>query len=542
MTAPSLQAYIQGQGSVNADNLNTFEQTCNNVADLRAFIGLPGMQVYMRGFVDTGDGGQGEFYWNASGTGPDNGGVTTIVPNGAATGVWSRITGSSGSGNSIVLVTGSSQTVTLADAYTSYVATADITLTLTRTIQLNNFFWVDVDADGGSITLSPNANDTITVNGISWPIGVAFVIGRGESARVYTNAGGNWYIKFLGPRLALESTLASASTTDLGTASTNIVTITGTNTITSFGNSAGVGNPLYFLRFTTALVLTHSSSLLLPSEQNITTQNGDTLVAQFLGSSNWKCINYQMQTGQSIGGQVQASHHLLSVSVSSNTDISVVQSGLMLADAAGNGNSYFAHSATVTNSTAVSGAGGLDTGTIGASTWYAVHVIYNPTSNTLNTVICLASGNPVMPSGYVYRARVGCVRTDGSAHLLRTLQYDDVAQYVIGTNPTAIPVMASGTASAWTAVPTGNFVPPTAHRINLVSFTDSANGVTFVVPNNSYNTSPSATNLIPLGASSQTTGSAVFLNGSMILESTNIYWASSGATNGLGCVGWQDNL
>lgn len=540
MSAPTLQAYIQGQGSVNADNLNTFEQTCDNVANLRAFIGLPGMQVFMRGYVDPGDGGQGDFYWNANGTGPDDGGVTTIVPNGAATGVWTRIIG--GTNNSIVSVISSNRTVGLSDAYTAVVADSDLTLTLDRTTLLNNFFWFDVDADGGSVTLSPNANDTITVNGISWPVGVAFVIGRGESARIYTNASGNWYVKFLGPRLAIESTLASASTTDLGASPTNVVTITGTNAITSFGTSAGVGNPLYFLRFTTALTLTHSTSLFLPSEQNLVTQNGDNLVAQFLGSGNWKVIAYQAVTGQPIGGQVQGLSHLLSVTVTSNTGISVNQSGLMLADATGNGNSYFARTAIVTNSTATSGAGGLDTGSIAANTWYAVHVIYNPTTNALNTVICVASGNPVMPSGYTFRARVGCVRTDGSTNLKRTLQYDNKAVYVVGTNPTVIPILASGTASSWTAVPTGNFVPPTAHRINMVAFTDAGVGYTYVVPNNSYGTSPSGTNMIPLGASSQTTGSATFIYGTLTLESTNIYWGSNAATSAIGCIGWEDTL
>lgn len=98
MTAPSLQVYIQGQGSVNSDNLNTFEQTCNNVVDLRAFVGALGVQVYMRGYVSAGDGGQGEFYWNASGTGPDDNGITNIVPTNAAVGCWTRLSNTGGGG------------------------------------------------------------------------------------------------------------------------------------------------------------------------------------------------------------------------------------------------------------------------------------------------------------------------------------------------------------------------------------------------------------------------------------------------------------
>lgn len=91
MTAPELSVYQNGVNQVSGDGLNTFEQTCNNVVDLRAFVGTEGLQVYMRGYVTPGDDGQGVFYWNAAGTGPDDDGVTNIVPNGAAVGCWTRL-------------------------------------------------------------------------------------------------------------------------------------------------------------------------------------------------------------------------------------------------------------------------------------------------------------------------------------------------------------------------------------------------------------------------------------------------------------------
>lgn len=90
MTAPQLTNYIQGQGSVSGDQLNTFEQTCDNLTQLRLLIGAPGMQVFVRGFLVPQDGGGGEFYWNATSLGPDNG-TTVIVPTGAATGAWIRV-------------------------------------------------------------------------------------------------------------------------------------------------------------------------------------------------------------------------------------------------------------------------------------------------------------------------------------------------------------------------------------------------------------------------------------------------------------------
>lgn len=91
MTAPSLSKYVNGLSTVTADQLNTMMQTCDNVAQLRAFVGITGIEVTIRGYTAIGDGGQGTFYWNASGTAADDGGVTTVVPNGATLGCWIRI-------------------------------------------------------------------------------------------------------------------------------------------------------------------------------------------------------------------------------------------------------------------------------------------------------------------------------------------------------------------------------------------------------------------------------------------------------------------
>jgi hypothetical protein len=94
MTAPALAVQIQGQGTVSADNLNTYESTCNIFSDLRAFIGTVGMQVFVRGGAAVNDGLGGEFYWNASGTGPDDN-LNNIVPTGAALGCWTRLSSTS---------------------------------------------------------------------------------------------------------------------------------------------------------------------------------------------------------------------------------------------------------------------------------------------------------------------------------------------------------------------------------------------------------------------------------------------------------------
>lgn len=91
MSAPALTVQINGGPPVSGDQLNTYGQTCDTVAQLRGFIGIQGVQVFLRGQSAPNDGYQGNFYWNASGTAADDNGVTTIVPTGSGSGLWSRI-------------------------------------------------------------------------------------------------------------------------------------------------------------------------------------------------------------------------------------------------------------------------------------------------------------------------------------------------------------------------------------------------------------------------------------------------------------------
>jgi microcystin-dependent protein len=92
MTQPVLTVNQQGQGAVSADQLNTFTQWCNTINDLRNFVGLAGMTVLMLGTASPSDGGQGYFWWNPASTVADDGGVTTIMPNGmTGPGRWNRL-------------------------------------------------------------------------------------------------------------------------------------------------------------------------------------------------------------------------------------------------------------------------------------------------------------------------------------------------------------------------------------------------------------------------------------------------------------------
>jgi hypothetical protein len=85
------------------------------------------------------------------------------------------------------------------------------------------------------------------------------------------------------------SDIASATTTNLETATGNVVDVTGTTTITAITLSQGHQR---WVRFTGALTLTNGASLVLPGAANITTVAGD--YALFIGyaSSVVRCAAY----------------------------------------------------------------------------------------------------------------------------------------------------------------------------------------------------------------------------------------------------------
>lgn len=96
-----------------------------------------------------------------------------------------------------------------------------------------------------------------------------------------------------------ETTIASAATTDIGSATTRRVVISGTTTITSFGTQP---NRERLIRFTGALMLTYNAtSLILPGAANITTAAGDIAYLSSDGSGNWTVREYQKADGTPLG-------------------------------------------------------------------------------------------------------------------------------------------------------------------------------------------------------------------------------------------------
>ncbi len=136
---------------------------------------------------------------------------------------------------------------------------------------------------------------------------------------------------------------------------------------------------------------------------------------------------------------------------------------------------------------AVNGANGLDTGTIAASTQYAVYLIgdsrhYNDTAAVLSLTSNTA---PLLPSGYDAYRLIGFWATDSSSQFVyATNKPQNISGLLTYFNSPAIAVLTGGNATSFTAMDlTTNSAIPTTTLQNiivtlLVTFTPSAAGDT----------------------------------------------------------------
>lgn len=191
------------------------------------------------------------------------------------------------------------------------------------------------------------------------------------------------------------------------------------------------------------------------------------------------------------------------------------------------------------------GAGGIDTGTFSASTWYNVYVLDNGTAaSALGSTSATA---PTLPSGYPYKCRLGAVFANGTPSLLRTKQAGADTVFVVSSAvTTSLPVLSSGNAGAVGTGPTvsiavANFVPPTATQMKLLATTNNTAGCVLVAgPNNLYagNGATGTLNPPPLMITSNST--QLGIPADFVLESASIFWASTGCA--LYARGWKDKV
>lgn len=254
-------------------------------------------------------------------------------------------------------------------------------------------------------------------------------------------------------------------------------------------------------------------------------------VASITGSIPYPARAVNLVAGTSLVGDAEFDNYFKKMFVSADI--------LTLTDATGH---YVSLSSVFQRAdVTTTGNGGLDAGSVESNTWYYPWIAFNPTTSA--TILRLSKSNtaPTLPSGFTFKILAAApVRSNPSGQLLSQLQRGDKVRYVVrnGTNTANLPVLASGAAGAyatptWQAVDTTPFAPPTARSVSVIV---SSPSVAIVAPNNDYGSFNSVTNPPPV----QIFRSYGVSPADILLETSNIYWASDHANGRLNIFGWTE--
>lgn len=193
------------------------------------------------------------------------------------------------------------------------------------------------------------------------------------------------------------------------------------------------------------------------------------------------------------------------------------------------------------------GANALDAGTIATSTWYSVWVIWNGT--TTAGLLSTSATAPTLPSGYTHKARIGWMRTDGTANKypLSFIQYGRTVQYKVaaGSNLAAYRQISSGVQGnagtpTYVALSVSTFVPTTASKVSVITWTPGT-ATTLLSSNNATGGSSNSSNP-PAYSFGAAASQYTMQKTELVLESSNIYYAADSGSSAAAVCGWEDNL
>lgn len=391
---------------------------------------------------------------------------------------------------------------------------------------------ININGTGVGSIRKPSSGGLINLLGGELQNGVPVLLGW-NSTDFYT---------LIGPAPLIPGTatsLASAGTTDLGTIGSHNVSITGTTTITSFGSSANVAEPLYYVKFTGSLSITfNATSMITPGGGNMFISAADALWVEYLGSGNWRIVNFMPSSPVYTGGLANG------LTITNNagtptTQIDITTTGISVLENV----STFANDTigplSKTINAATTGVNALDTGSLANNTWYHVYLISDGGANS-GTLLSASATAPTMPSTYTFKYRVGAVRTGGAATFLRTIQKGNTTSYqvVAGSTTPNMPIVVTGvtgsvTVPTYTTFSMANFVPPTAIKVRGGAL--SVAGIAIGAPNAAYGPHSTLTNPPPLYVN--TSMNAWF---EFVLETQNIFYAANNASTVLWVAGWVD--
>jgi type II secretory pathway pseudopilin PulG len=193
------------------------------------------------------------------------------------------------------------------------------------------------------------------------------------------------------------------------------------------------------------------------------------------------------------------------------------------------------------------GANGLDTGSLAATTWYHAFAI-GKAAGANPAFLASTSLTPTLPSGYTLKRRIGSFKTDGSSHILGFVQ---VGNYFWWTNPSTDDVSGSSLSATTPVTFTVNSPPGVqVHAIwQAGAFVTSANSSGNVrIYNPSFTDfAPSATTGAPSFGVTANFGSAIVRAQSNGMTLTNTLSqlraeADIACSFSMRVIGWIDPL
>lgn len=127
------------------------------------------------------------------------------------------------------------------------------------------------------------------------------------------------------------------------------------------------------------------------------------------------------------------------------------------------GNGRFAWTGTLTAAITSSGAGGLDTGSEAADTWYAVWAIADSTAlNSVSVLLSTSFTSPTLPSGYDLKRLIWAVRNNTSSDFINFMQSGTGATrtcWWVEDSSNVRPLVNSSD-TTWTTVDCSAYMPP----------------------------------------------------------------------------------
>jgi hypothetical protein len=258
-------------------------------------------------------------------------------------------------------------------------------------------------------------------------------------------------------------------------------------------------------------------------------------------SSLWRPKNAATAVSSCAIASVSGDLKIVNNSTSPDTKLDITASEAVLTD--GSGNAIKFENVSVTVDSAITGTGGFDTGTRGASKENHIYLVSDGVS--IAAMFSLSATGPSFANAtnYLYWKRLGARFTNASSNFLRAITNGRRTQYVVGINPAnSVIVAGPGTAGSvstptWVAIPLSGIVPTTASHVE--GFLSAQSGM--VAPNNNYGFINSTTNPPPVIRNNGSVGSSS-VTFDMMLESASIYWASSTSVGLVAVTGWSDGI